>query len=44
MEFTVKRSPGKVCWWVCCNGSMITTADTRQEADSIAKQFAAKYA
>lgn len=43
MSFTVRRSPAKVCWWVCCNDIMLITADTKGEADAIALRLAAKY-
>ena len=44
MSFTVKRSPGRVCWWVCCNDIMLTTADTKAEAEALAAEFTVKYA
>ena len=31
----IKRSPAKVCWHVLCNGILIDTADTRNEANDL---------
>lgn len=43
MEFTVIRSPARVCWWVMCNGVFLETADTKAEANSIASRLSMKY-
>lgn len=31
--FEIKRSPAKVCWWILFNKVIITTADTKREAE-----------
>ncbi len=31
-DFTIKRSPARVCWWIMFRGQMIETANTRNEA------------
>lgn len=39
----VKRSPAKVCWHILCNNILIDTKDTKEEAKSVAKEYANKY-
>lgn len=44
IEIDVRRSPAKVCWWVCCNGRMVFTADTRKDALIEAEKLRRAYA
>lgn len=43
MEFTVIRSPARVCWWIMCNGVFLETADTKAAAEHIASSLSTKY-
>lgn len=43
MTFEVKRSPGKVCWWIMCNGQLVDTRDTRKEAEAYKDQLERNY-
>lgn len=36
---TIKRSPARVCWHVLCNGILVGTADTRDEASELLAEF-----
>jgi len=44
MIFEVLRSPAKVCWWVMCNGVLLSTADAKNEALGQADFYRRKYA
>ena len=44
MSFEVVRSPAKVCWWVMCNGVLLSTADTKAEANKLVNDFRRNYA
>lgn len=35
----IKRSPAKVCWHVLCNGILVDTANTRNEANELLAEF-----
>jgi hypothetical protein len=44
MTFEIKRSPARICWWVLCNGVLLSTADTKGEALFQADFYRRKYA
>lgn len=44
MNFEVKRSPARVCWWVLLNGVLLGTADTRYEAIILKSSYEKRYA
>lgn len=44
IDITVTRSPAKVCWWICWNGRMVFTADTRKDALIEAEKLRKAYA
>jgi hypothetical protein len=44
MNFSIQRSPAKVCWWVLCNGVLLSTADTKSEATHYMNKLKASYA
>lgn len=43
MKVVVKRSPARVCWHVKLGEQLITTAQTKHEANRIASQLNREY-
>lgn len=43
MNFEVKRSPARICWWVLLNGVLLGTAETKYEALGLKDYFERKY-
>lgn len=44
INIEVRRSPAKVCWWVVCNGTLVTTKDTKKDAENAAQELRRAYA
>lgn len=43
MSIEVKRSPAKICWWVCVNGVIVNTYDRKYDANSYASSLRKEY-
>lgn len=43
MSIEVKRSPAKVCWWLCVNGVIFDTYDRKvdavERADALRQEY-----